>query len=658
MRQTGATPNLHKVVFLPSGRQTTVASDTTVLVAAAQAGIELESICGARQTCGKCVVSPVYGTFDDDGMSSNRNHLTAMNGDETACLEKYRQSTAKHRLGCAARITGDIHITIPQSSLSRKQVVRKVAGAIAVEAKPMVHLVYVEVPSATMGGRSDWFRLRQTLQEEWELNNLSIAPTTLKGLQAALRQENGAVTVTVWDRSKVIRVEAGYVESLYGLAIDVGSTTVAAYLVELRTGEVLATETMMNPQVRYGEDIISRISYAGEENGLKHLHRSIIKALNDLCATTAQSAGIQSHEITDVVLVGNTVMQHLVLGIDPSELGHIPFTLATDEAVDSSARELGLSKLHPGAQAHILPCIAGYVGADNVAVLLAEHHQFKEDILLIADIGTNAEILLGTQSHILSTSSPTGPAFEGAQILHGQRAAVGAIERVRINDNGVRYKVIGDDRWSDELQVGESLQPTGICGSGIIEGIAELFTNGLLSSSGKFVREQCVNHPDMRPVKNTFELVLAKANESAIATDIVITQHDIRAIQLAKAAFYSSVRILMDRLGAKAVDRIRLAGAFGSYIDPDYAMQIGLIPDCDLDHVISIGNAAGDGARIALINRDERHKIQQLVREVTYIETAAEPQFQDYFVDALLFPHGSDTFTHLKLTSKSGDRDD
>lgn len=645
---------VHKLVLMPSGKQGTVAHGITILEAVRQLGIELESICGARQTCGKCVVNPEYGTFLKHDIISSTEHLSPPDTNEIAYAEKHPLNLSHQRLACVTCITGDVLLDIPESSLSRKQVVRKVAGSIAVDVQPSVRLVYVEVPPPVMDSRSDWYLLQNALQEQWNLSNLDIELALLRTLQATLRQENGAVTVTIWQNREIVRIEAGYVENLYGLAIDIGSTTIAGHLCDLRTGTVLATETMMNPQVRYGEDIISRISYVTEPQGLQRLHRSIIKALNDLCAKAAESASIAASDIIDLVLVGNTVMHHLFLGIDPSELGHLPFALAINDAIDMQARDMGLTKVGEGAKVHVLPCISGYVGADNVATLLAEYHQFGNDITLIADIGTNAEILLGTKDRILSASSPTGPAFEGAQITHGQRAAIGAIERVRIQEMGVRYKVIGDDGWSDASDIGESLRPTGICGSAIIEIVAELFTHGLINSSGRFVRETCDSHPNMRQAGKSYEFVLAYASHTTTGNDIVITQKDIRAIQLAKAALYASVRLLMDRLKVDKVDRIRLAGAFGSYIDPYYAMQIGLIPDCDLQQVVSIGNAAGDGARIALLNRNQRQQIQQLVRQVEYVETAAEAQLQDYFVDALFFPHGSDTFEHLA----SGGSDD
>ena len=633
---------------MPSGRRGAVEEGLTVLEAARQLGVELESICGGRQTCGKCLVAPEFGTFAKHGITSSNDHLSPPNQDEQAYTRKHGIDLNERRLGCAACITGDLLLHIPEGSLARKQVVRKTAGQLTIELKPAVQMVYVEVPAATLGGRGDWPRLKATLEAEWHLSNLEIDPALLPALQATLRAENGAVTATIWQQRTVIRLEAGYVESLYGLAIDIGSTTLAAHLCDLQTGAVLATETMMNPQVRYGEDLISRISYATDPAGMSRLHHAIIKALNDLSTLAASAAGIDPEAVTDMVLVGNTVMHHLLLGINPVEIGHLPFALATDEALDLYARDIGLKAVNAGARVHILPCVAGYVGADNVAVLLAEYPYLKDGVTLIVDVGTNAEILLCTSDRILSASSPTGPAFEGAQISHGQRAAAGAIERVRITSQGLRYKVIGDDRWSDELAEDESLRPTGICGSGIIEVVAELFSAGLINRDGKFVPDAVELHPMARYNGRLGELVLATAEESATGQEILITQKDIRAIQLAKAALYSGVRLLMDRLNIQHVDYIRLAGAFGSYIDPAYAMQIGLIPDCELAHVTAVGNAAGDGARIALLNSDQRHYIQQLVRKLEYVETAAEPQFQDYFVDALTLPHAVDPFPHLE----------
>ncbi len=642
----------HQLILMPSGRHGEIRHGTTVLDGARQLGIELESICGGRQTCGKCLVAPEYGKFAKHGITSDAAHLSPPTSTEQSYAQKQGLDLSQYRLACAACLEGDVLLQIPESSLARKQVVRKDAGELAVEVKPAMQMVYVEVPAAQLGGRADWPRLQSALAEQWHLHNLSLDSYLLPKLQAALRTEKGAVTVTVWQGSEVIRVEPGYVESLYGLAVDIGSTTVAGHLCDLRTGAVVATQTMMNPQVRFGEDLISRISYANDPQGMSRLHHAIMKALNDLAKDAAQAAGIKPNEITDLVLVGNTVMHHIVLDINPIEIGHLPFALATDEALDLHARDMGLKAVHEGARVHLLPCIAGYVGADNVAVLLAEYPALKPGVTLIVDIGTNAEILLcirdSLSTRILSASSPTGPAFEGAQISHGQRAAAGAIERVRIDGHNIRYKVIGDERWSDELNPDESLRPTGICGSGIIEAIAELYTAGLIGSDGRFKPGAPHDSKHVRFNGKLGEIVLASGEETAAGQEILITQKDVRAIQLAKAALYSGVRLLMDRLNIQKVDDVRLAGAFGSYIDPLYALRLGLFPDCDLANVQSVGNAAGDGARIALVNVDQRQWIQQLVRDVEYVETAAEPQFQDYFVDALTIPHAIDSFPHLE----------
>jgi len=458
---------------------------------------------------------------------------------------------------------------------------------------------------------------------------------------------------------EIIRIEPGYVESLHGFAVDVGSTTVAGYLCNLLTGEVIATESMMNPQVRYGEDLMSRISYGMmDSQGVNRLHRAIITALNDLAERASQRAGIQSSEITDMVLVGNTVMHALFLGIDPVELGGAPFALTTEEPIDMKARDMGLKSVSIGGMVHILACIAGHVGADNVGVLLAEQPALDDQITLVVDIGTNAEILLGNKERMLSASSPTGPAFEGAQITHGQRAAPGAIERVRIDhETGhARYKVIGDDRWSDQLETDESLRATGICGSGIIEVVAELFSAGLIDVSGLFVDDADQRSPQVRFAGKTAELVLATADQTAAGKEIIVTQTDIRQIQLAKGALYAGVSLMMERLGINHVDRIKLAGAFGSYIDPKHAMILGLIPDADLSQVAAVGNSAGDGARIALLNVGQREVASRAARAIEYVETAVEPGFQEHFVAAMALPHAIDKFPHLAgiIPEKSG----
>jgi uncharacterized 2Fe-2S/4Fe-4S cluster protein (DUF4445 family) len=438
---------------------------------------------------------------------------------------------------------------------------------------------------------------------------------------------------------------------VYGLAVDIGSTTVVAHLCDLRTGQVLATEAMMNPQVRYGEDLMSRVSYGMmEPQGVARLHRSVIGALNDLAKRAAATAGLTTEDLLEVVLVANTVMHHLLLGIDPVELGGAPFALAISDPVDLKARDLSL-KLHPAARVHVLPCIAGHVGADNVAVQLAEAPHQQDELMLIIDVGTNAEIVLGNREAVCCASSPTGPAFEGAQITHGQRAAPGAIERVRIDPLTLepRFKVIGGDDWvSPDSAPSDHVRATGICGSGIIEAVVEMFLAGIIDQDGRFNENGPSRSPRVRFDGRRGEYVLADPSQTVTGSPMVVTQNDVRAIQLAKGALYAGVKLLMEHKGVTTVDRIVLAGAFGSYIDPQHAMILGMIPDCELSKVVAVGNAAGDGARIALLNRDQRTEAARIARRVEHVQTAVAANFQAEFVGAMALPHATDPFPHLE----------
>lgn len=650
MSEGGGEKKRHQLILMPSGRRGEVEEGTTLLDAAAGLGVELESICGGVQTCGKCVVAPEYGDFAKHGIKSRPSHLSPITEEERECAAQHNIDLKNRRVGCAARLRGDLLVDVPQESLARKQVVRKEAGEFELEVEPALRLVYVELTPAAMGGPSQADRLLAALEDQWDLRRVEIDPSVLPSLQRALREDPSDLTVTLWHEQAVLRVEPGYRESLYGLAVDIGSTTLAAYLCDLRTGQLLSTQSTMNPQVRHGEDLMSRVSYAmTEKGGTQRMHHAVIRALNQLAEEAADEAGIQPREIGEIVVVGNTVMHHLALNIDPTELGGAPFSLTVKDALDGRARDHGLDLL-PAARLHVLPCIAGHVGADCAGVLLSQMDLLDDEITLIVDIGTNAEIVLARGERILAASSPTGPALEGAQIQHGQRAAPGAIERVRVDaESGrARYKVIGDDRWSDELQAGESLRPTGICGSGIVEVIGELYLAGWLGEGGYIANGAAESVPALRPDERTVELILAPAEETATEGDIVVTQNDVRAVQLAKAALYAGARLLMDQMGVERVDRVRLAGAFGSYLDPKYAMIIGLIPDCDLEKVTAIGNAAGDGARIALLNVEKRHQIQEAIGEIEYVETAMEPRFQEHFVAAMAIPHSQHPFPHLK----------
>lgn len=642
------------VIFMPSGRRGQVESGQSLLEAARQLGVEIESICNGRLTCGKCKVQIEDGTFAKHGITSGQDHLTPASEKERDLLRSLNSEDC--RLSCSAHVQGDILAFVPEESRAQKQIIRKSATERAIDINPAVRQVYVEVDKALLGEhRGDWGRLQDALADQFGLTDLSIDLAILRRLQATLRQEDWAVTVTIWQEKRVIDVQPGYVEGVYGLAVDVGSTTIAGYLCDLRTGDILATESMMNPQVTYGEDLMSRISYAmTHENGLEKMNTAVITALNQLAARAAQAAGLRRRNIHEAVFVGNTTMAHILLGISPVELGGAPFALANRDGMDVSACELGLH-FHRGANVHVLPSQAGHVGADNVGVLIAEEPYNQDEIVLTVDVGTNAEILLGNREWMYSASSPTGPAFEGAQITHGMRAAPGAIERVRIDPvtKQARFRVIGEERWSDEWPMGldtavhekPAYLASGICGSGIIEVVAEMYLAGIIRPDGRF--DPDLQHERVQWHGRKGAYVLADGEQTATGQPILITQDDVRSIQLAKAALYAGAKLLMLRAGVERVDRVVLAGAFGSYIEPRHAMILGLIPDCALEKVYAVGNAAGDGARIALLNREKRKEAQSVAHWVKYVETAVDPDFQREFVDALHLPHASDAFPHL-----------
>jgi uncharacterized 2Fe-2S/4Fe-4S cluster protein (DUF4445 family) len=668
----------HLVVFQPAGRQGRVAEGTTLLDAARQLGVDVDSICGGRQTCGKCKVVIEAGQFAKHNITSSPDHVTPMDADEQAYFKRHtarpelvegsnvlrdesdQLPVTHYRLSCAACIIGDVVVTVPPESTVRKQVVRKGATDRPIEIDPILRQVFIEVEANELGGRmGDWERLQEALQREWGMVDLQIDLHALRQLTPALKAGKQRITAVVWNEAEVIDVKAGFHDTLYGAAVDIGSTTIALHLCDLHTGAVLATESAMNPQVTYGEDLMSRVSYAMmHSDGLQKMQDTVINALNQLAVKAARRAGISTVDIMEAVLVGNTVMHHILLGIDPTELGAAPFTLATHAPLNLKSRDLNL-RLHPAANVHLLALEAGHVGADNVGVLIAEAPDQQDELMLVIDVGTNAEILLGNREGVWSCSSPTGPAFEGAQVTHGQRAAPGAIERVRIDrkTGEPRFKVIGNDLWSNE-QPASAIQATGICGSAIIEVVAELFMAGILKPDGQFSPDTSrMTHDDqasnvmryqrIRWQGRKGEYVLATADQTATGKEIVITHDDVRNIQLAKAALYAGCKLLMKRRGVSAVDKIVLAGAFGSYIDPLHAMVLGLYPDCDLAKVSAVGNAAGDGARIALLNKRRRAESALAARHVHYIETAIDPDFQNEFVSALHLPHMHDAFPHL-----------
>jgi uncharacterized 2Fe-2S/4Fe-4S cluster protein (DUF4445 family) len=647
------------VIFTPSGKRGRFACGTPVLTAARQLGVDLDSVCGGRGICSRCQITPGYGAFPKHGVTVATGALSAWNATEDR-YKRIRGLAEGRRLGCQAQVMGDVVIDVPPESQVHKQVIRKSAAMRDIAMDPATRLLYVEVAEPDMHEPSgDFERLARALWEQWQVAEVEADLALLRRLQPALRSGDWKVTVALHQghrdaRPRLLDLWPGFHEGrLCGLAIDLGSTTIAAHLCDLGDATVLASSGVMNPQIRFGEDLMSRVSYAMmNPGGDVEMTRAVRQAIDRLIAAIAAEAAVETGAIYEIVFVCNPVMHHLLLGLDPVELGQAPFALATSGSLSLDARALDLANVNPAARVYVLPCIAGHVGADAAAVALSEAPETSADLVLIVDVGTNAEILLGDHRRVLACSSPTGPAFEGAQISSGQRAAPGAIERVEIDPvtKEPRFRVIGCDLWSDNPGFAAATAGTGItgiCGSGIIEAVAEMRMAGLLDASGLIGSAEQTGSERMIAEGRTHAYLLHDGR-AAGGPRILVTQGDIRAIQLAKSALYAGARLLMDEIGVDAVDRVVLAGAFGAHISPKHAMVLGMIPDVPLDRVTSAGNAAGTGARIALCNRAARAGIEATVGRIHKVETAIEPRFQEHFVAANAIPHATAPFAELR----------
>lgn len=635
-----------EIVFQPSGRRGRVPAGTTILAAAQGMGVGIEAVCGGKGVCGKCRVIIEEGRFEKLGLVSGKAHVSGLSAVEEKFLSP-EELARGYRLACLAQVRESLVVTVPEESRTAKQVILEQGRERSYRLAPAVKQYSLVLPPASLSdARDDRQRLLEALEERYGLKDLIVDYTVLRDLPLLLRKEEWQVTVTLWQGREIIRVVPGAeVSHSLGIAIDVGTTTLAAFLCDLTTGELLSKASRMNPQIGYGEDVLARISYAmTEEEGREKLQQAMLEAISVLAEEMTAKIGREALEVDEIVLVYNTAMHHFTLGLEPKHMGRSPFVPAVSVPLDIKARDLGV-KINPAGNIHSLPVEAGFVGPDNVAVLIAEEPYRSNSIKLIIDIGTNGEIDLGNKDRLLSTSCATGPALEGAQIAFGMRAAPGAIERVEIDPETKepRYKVIGEDKWYPELKVTGA---QGICGSGIIDVVAELHRAGIISKAGRINGR--LETPRVRKDESgKLQYVLAWAEETAIHKDIVITQGDIRAVQLAKGAIYVGARYLMEKYGCDHVDEVILAGAFGSYINKRSAMALGMFPDCDPEKVKAVGNAAGDGARLALLDVEKRREAARVARQVEFVETAVEPDFQARFMEALSIPHAKDEFPHL-----------
>jgi uncharacterized 2Fe-2S/4Fe-4S cluster protein (DUF4445 family) len=601
------------VEFEPIGRRGECPDGHSLLDCARQLGVDLVSLCGGAGTCGRCKVQVLDGQVSDV-TSREQASLTP-----DVLAEGYR-------LACQAIPLGNCKIGVPPASLTTPQRTQVEGQESAVDLEPPVHVysVLLSPPSLEEGDlRADAERLLDALRQQHQIACCDIDIEVLRNLSSQVRKANWQTDVVLRDDNREILALLSPSRRPLGLAVDLGTTKIAGYLVDLENGRTLATQGMMNPQIAYGEDLIARMGYA--KKGLveaTELQKKVVGALNQMATTMCGEVDANPAEIVEAVVVGNTAMHHLFLQLPVAQLARAPYVPAVDAALDVKAHDVGLN-IAPGAYMHLLPNIAGYVGADHVAMLLATGVAQGEGTVLALDIGTNTEICLIDHGAMTSLSCASGPAFEGAHIKHGMRAAKGAIERMQIVGDQLVYQTIG------------GVAPAGLCGSGVLDGLAELYHAGIVDRRGRLGE-----HPRMRVNDGDGgmrEFVLVSEEERGGQAAITLTQKDIQELQLAKGAIRAGIQILLETRGLaeQTIDRVIIAGAFGTYIDVSSAMAIGMLPTLPLERFEQVGNAAGIGAKLALISRSKRAEAQDIARRVDYIELATIPHFRRTFARAM-----------------------
>ena len=607
-------------MFEPSGKNVEGRLGNILEIAQA-AEVEIDAPCGGRETCGKCRVIVRKGA----------ESISAIRDSERRFLSD-AEIEAGYRLSCCAYITNANELVLEVPPESQLGIQRLLVGGLepTIPLSAIVRKLSLRVPKAEIKDlRADTERFFGAVNEHLGIATDSMAYETLKALPLALRESEWQITVAVRDK-EVIAVEAGSTaDRLYGFAVDIGTTKLAGYLVDLNTGRTLGTCSEVNPQVKQGGDVITRITYAmGKPRNLAELHEELIDAINHMISDVCRKLTISEHDIYDVVAVGNTAMHHFFFNINPKSVGFSPYTAVVGRSLDVRARDLGL-KVNAGAYVHSPPNVAGFVGADAVADIIATEVYKAEELTLLVDIGTNVEIVLGNKNQLQACSTPAGPALEGAEISFGMRAVAGAIEAVWIDpkDMSVGYRTIGNQR------------PKGICGSGIVDAIAEMFKAGIISNSGEIRKE--LQTPRVRIQDRVAEFLIAEKEQTAIGKDIVVSQQDLRQIQLAKAAVYTGVLMSMKHLEVELGDikKVYVAGAFGTYLNSQSARNIGMYHDLPLNRIRYVGNAAGAGARALLKSTALREVASKLAEDIRYFHLGNEPDFQKEFLNALYFPH-------------------
>lgn len=669
------------VIFQPSGSRGEVPKGINIIEASRLLGVDIEALCGEKKVCGKCVVRIEEGHFEKYNILSSMDHVSPWQEEEAKFINDERREKG-FRLACVAKINSDILVFVPEESRAGKQVVSKAARDIKIDHNPAVKVYTIQLDKPSFEDKiGDFERLCNGLQREHGLCDLTIDIVALRKLPSILRRGNWEVTVSVWNDKEIIRTRPGRHECSYGVAIDVGTTTCAGYLCNLQTMEVIGTSSLMNPQCKYGEDVMARITFhMTTPDGLQRMSDDIIEGVNDLISKVVASTHpekkkvkkkkgedgpdefvevieegksylrLAMEDIEDITIGFNTAMHHILLGLNPEYVGLAPFPPVIHHSMDIKARDLKIG-INDSSYIFALPNEAGFVGGDNVGVLIAEEPYKHDEVQLIIDIGTNGELVLGNRHKLISSSCATGPAMEGAQLAFGMRAAPGAIERIEIDPvtHDVDYKVIGREA-TRKFSKPEDMKAKGICGSGILDVLAELYSSGVITKTGVFNKKALKKNPRFRknPDTRSPEFVLAWKEESSIGKDIVITQKDVRQIQLAKGALYAGCKLMMKRMGVDKVDKVKIAGAFGTHVDRTKALVMGLFPDCEVESIYGVGNAAGDGCRAALLNVQKRVEANWCSRNVEYLELTVEPTFEQDFMEAMQLPHMTDEFPHLE----------
>ncbi|HVN97873.1 MAG TPA: ASKHA domain-containing protein [Syntrophorhabdaceae bacterium] len=614
--------NKVRVTFAPSFKEVAIEEGKTILEAARVAGVYIDSQCNGKGRCGKCRIRVAQG-----GVTPLVDH--------EAQFVSPSDREAGYRLACMARVLGDVTVFVADENLLTSSAANKVFSKRTKKLNPAVKSYVIDLTREGNGGHILFQDVVRHLALKHGLHDL----TTEVDWPGEIAKDTRKITIFVWMDKEVIAVERGEDERALGVALDVGTTTLALYLCDLKSGNIIASGSVTNPQVLFGTDIMSRIAYSVDHpvTGLKRMREELIRSINVVIERMLRASGFKPHQILDATVVGNTVMHHIFLGIAPDKLGLWPFEPSVTSSVDVRARHLGLA-MNPYAYVHVLPVEAGFVGADNVGVLLSEEPYNHDEISLIIDLGTNGELVLGNRERLMSCSCATGPAFEGAEISSGMRATAGAIEKIRLNPatNGIDYAVIGRRGWASEHTRGK-LKPVGMCGSAILDGVALLSKTGIIGKNGAFTNAAGIEGLRTGPT-GIKEFLFVPGSQTGTGRDIVLTQKDIRQIQLAKAALHGGCKVLMRHFKLDSIERIVIAGAFGLHIDKKNALIIGLFPDCPVENILVVGNAAGHGAYLALVDRDKRQEADWIARRVEHIELALEKEFQREFIKALSFP--------------------